>query len=655
MPRHKAVLGLMILVVLGGPAGGPAGGWAGGWALAGPPKGSGLSARAAVLARSLDDIEEQDPQSAQQTIQKIVDADGDEGLKALQSSWRTLSSADLRNQILRAFAAARPDPFGGNARDRLHPALIDVLDLGARDPNAAVQSSALRLLKPIALVDFAEDYSGYQPWYDKQKGLDANEVLIASAEAFVSQAADKRGDDVRKLADFLDENGSLLNELGAARSAALNAGFGTILRTWLTSDDITMLAAMRLTGRIKLSELDLRELVLPLAAPPNPLPLRAWAIATLGDADAAWALDDLLALLESSRSKPEELRGILSPMARALGRIGEARAIPALIAAMEAEGSAAGAQTVGAFGLSPLTGVRQGEGRDAKWWRGWWEKNRSRYGKETAQLRVAVPKQPEVTQPDAESKADADVADVPAVNFAAEYDNQKRYTLIGLRKDEPSTPYKVLVVLPGGDGQAGSRDFLRRVYKNSLSPEWVLVQVIAPRWDAAQADEVVWPTRLTPYAGAAFNTETLLEAVLADLKGRTKIDPQQVYLMAWSSGGPAAYTMMMGEQTPFKGALIAMSVMQRAKPSDWAKTKDRRFWLYQSPDDNVTPMKHAEDSAAMLKRNGARVELATYPGGHGWQGEVYPAIKSALDWLTKPDPPHPTQAPAASSPPPAKK
>lgn len=638
MPRYMAVLGLTIaLIGTAAPANG---------AFAGPPGGTGLSARAGDLARDLDGIEEQDPRLRRQTIAKIVDAEGDEGLKALRSSWRALHSVDLRQQILQAFASARPDPFNAGGRDRLHPALIDVLDLGARDPHAGVQSSALRLLKPVAFIDFAEDYSGYQAWYDKQKGLDANEVLIAAVEDFVKSAADKRGQDVRKLADFLDENGALLNELGAARAAALNAGFGTTLRVWLTSDETTMLAAMRLTGRIQLSEIDQREIVLPLAASPHPLPLRAWAIAMLGEADAAWVVGELLAILDSARARPDELRALLSPIARALGGLGEARAIPALIAAMEAEGSAAGAQTVGTFGLSPLTGVRQGEGRDAKWWREWWDKNRARYGPDAAQLRIAPPKLPEVAQPDAESPADADVADVPAVNFAAQYDNQKRYTLIGLRQDEPLKPHKVLLVMPGGDGQAGARDFLRRVYKNSLSSEWLLVQVIAPRWDAAQAEEVVWPTRLTPYAAAEFDTESLLDAVLSDLKGRTPIDPAHVYLMAWSSGGPAAYAAMMNQQTPFKGAFIAMSVLPRAKPADWANTKDRRFWLYQSPDDNTTPMKHAQDADAILKRSGAKVELRSYPGGHGWQGDVYPAIKSAVDWLAAPE-----SAPAPSPPP----
>lgn len=602
-------------------------------ALAAPPAGPTRAAQTADLVKELEALDEESRPAVVALFRKLTGADADAGYNALREAWPTLRSSDVRIQALLAFANARPDVLGTNARDRLHPALVDVLNLGARDPHAGVQSQALRLLRQIAFKDFADDYGLYEPWFKQHAGQDANEVLIASVEAFVKDAAPKRGDDARQVVDFLDENAALLNEFGAARAAAIQAGYARLLRDWLTSDQVTMQAAMRLSGRIQLGEAEMRDTILPLIKAPHSAPLRAWAIASLGDAKATWAIDDLLAVLDAARGDPDELRSVLSPMARALGAMGEARAIPALIAAMEAEGSPAGAGVVGAQGLSPLTGVRQVEGRDAKWWRGWWERNRARYGPAAEAIAVPPRAEPAAAEPDAGAE---DVADVPSLSVTADYDNNKRYNLIGLGKDAPAGGYKVLLVLPGGDGGPAYRDFVRRIHKFVLGSEWLTAQLIAPRWDPQQAAENVWPNRLNPAESAAFTTETFIDDVLADLKDRAKINEAQVYALAWSSGGPALYSAMLKEGSPIKGAMIAMSVMPRATPEDLAQAKGRRFWLYQSPDDDRTPMKQAEDAAVLLRRNGALVDLQSYPGGHAWTGDVYPALKRGVEWVTKP-------------------
>ena len=44
-------------------------------------------------------------------------------------------------------------------------------------------------------------------------------------------------------------------------------------------------------------------------------------------------------------------------------------------------------------------------------------------------------------------------------------------------------------------------------------------------------------------------------------------------------------------------------------------------------------MRMAEQARKDLMAAGAKVRLQTYPGGHGWQGDVFPMIQSGVQWL----------------------
>ena len=61
----------------------------------------------------------------------------------------------------------------------------------------------------------------------------------------------------------------------------------------------------------------------------------------------------------------------------------------------------------------------------------------------------------------------------------------------------------------------------------------------------------------------------------------------------------------------------------------------RAFYLLHSPDDRVCPFRMAEQATAEQGRAGAAVKLATYEGGHGWRGPVYPQIRAGIEWLEK--------------------
>ena len=226
-----------------------------------------------------------------------------------------------------------------------------------------------------------------------------------------------------------------------------------------------------------------------------------------------------------------------------------------------------------------------------------------------------------------------DVADVPALDLRIGGDAMKRCFLIGLRTNTPaaSTPYRLLLVLPGSDGSANFTSFARRIHKYALNERWLVAQLVAPLWDDAQKFMVVWPSKTLPYPKAKFTTEEFMETVIADVKKRATIDSKRIFALAWSSGGPAVYSAALREESPLAGAFVAMSVWTGQPSAE--KIKGKSFYLLQSPDDQITPFVHAEQARDALSAAGARVHLQSYAGGHGWRGPVWPMMRRGISWL----------------------
>lgn len=233
----------------------------------------------------------------------------------------------------------------------------------------------------------------------------------------------------------------------------------------------------------------------------------------------------------------------------------------------------------------------------------------------------------------ATAPAQEDVADVPAKERVAPEHEQMRYFLIGAEpaKDEARQPRPLLLVLPGGDGGADFHPFIKRIYKHALPQEFLVAQLVAPKWSPQQP--VVWPTAFLPEPHAKFATEQFIGSVMEDVQKHYAVDEQRVYVLAWSSGGPAAYLMALRETTPIRGALIAMSVFKPDLLPPLENAQGRRFYLLHSPQDRVCPYRMAENAKRDLTAAGAEVELMTYPGGHGWRGDVFGNIHAGMTWL----------------------
>lgn len=357
----------------------------------------------------------------------------------LQRLWPSIRSFEQRQQLLKPFVLRS-----------LQPDALQVLDLAARDPDAAVANRAFYYLRAIAFRDFAAAPQEYDAWARENVARDVGEVLVESARAFVARwrgcdhdallaalatvdtdwlawndghdvAAALRADGVvEQVAAWLDGDPRMVEP--AARWLAPLAVDFVLLRRWCGGDRIHRAAA----------EATLRR--------PEYRCTQAQIEALLADDDAVWrrvaldrlattpvdgefvarfvvprlagtidvAVDELDALVRAAGQQKWEaavvpLIGRLtepaparSPraalrfaVATALRQIGDARAIPPLIAVATRERTGPDGLGAATLALCELTGVAAGPGHDAAFWQHWWQANRSRFPE--AARAIAIP------------------------------------------------------------------------------------------------------------------------------------------------------------------------------------------------------------------------------------------------------------------------
>jgi predicted esterase len=210
-------------------------------------------------------------------------------------------------------------------------------------------------------------------------------------------------------------------------------------------------------------------------------------------------------------------------------------------------------------------------------------------------------------------------------------DTHKRYFLIKPSTPAPAAGYKLLIVLPGGDGSADFNGFVTNIQKQAAAG-YIVAQAVAPQWSKSE-DRIVWPTAKTTDAKAQFTTEEFIEAIIADVKSKAKIDDRYVFTLGWSSGGPPSYAEALKKDSPVTGAFVAMSVFKPDQLPPLENGKGKPFYILQSPEDKVVPPRFANAARDQLAAKGAKTTLANYPGGHGWHGDVFGEIRTGLSWL----------------------
>ncbi len=208
-----------------------------------------------------------------------------------------------------------------------------------------------------------------------------------------------------------------------------------------------------------------------------------------------------------------------------------------------------------------------------------------------------------------------------------------RYFLIQ-REDKVRVPGKarpLMVVLPGGTGEAVFNPFVQRMAKFTMPEEMVVVQLVAPKLEENQV--IVWPTEKNPVGNGRFSTEAFFKAVVEDVAKEVEIDREKVFTLSWSSGGPAAYAISLDKKAGVTGSYVAMSVFRPEWLPSLSRAKGKAFFIDHSPDDVVCRFSHAEAAMEELGKKGAEMKLVTCDGGHGWKGDVFGRIRGGVSWL----------------------
>jgi RNA polymerase sigma factor (sigma-70 family) len=261
----------------------------------------------------------------------------------------------------------------------------------------------------------------------------------------------------------------------------------------------------------------------------------------------------------------------------------------------------------------------------------WFDDVEAEYTQEPATDATASNSRPAAIEP-----ADADVALVPAEKRLRGGDPKKGYFLIGptgtTRSGPPLAGYRLLVLLPGGDGSAEFHVFCKRIVKFALTPNYLVAQLVAVEWTPEQAQAVTWPKSTDAVAGVGFVTEDFVDAVINDVGQYRKVDPRFIFALGWSSGGPAVYAASGRADSCVTGAFVAMSVFKPAILPSLEHARGRGFYILHSPQDFI-PIAMARSARDQLTQAGAKVELRSYEGGHGWRGDVYGEIRRGIGWL----------------------
>lgn len=572
--------------------------------------------------------------------------DPDKELEILRKAWPSITAPEVKMGLLKAFS------FNKALQPKKHPLVLRVLDLGMTDPDPKINAYAAAYLQEYASEDFSGAGERYAAWYRKH-GDKSPEQVIQFNQANVPESLKKQLDeievamgkgDLRKVSELAAKLGTtphpaaiptLIGLVDADNSyeTVYGVGYfglgkitgidyspyhdGTWWRRWWAKNKVRFPKEAQLLRVPEFAKTEHGKSYQPFPE----------------DLDTLSGKLNYFKHLEKTRSN-------ITNWATEVSKHKDPAVIPYLVGVIDADNTNDTVYGVGYFGLGKLTGVKYDETHDGAWWRKWWEENKSKYSAEVQA--IAIPDlhaeftvETEARQETAPEDPLKEVADIPANDLRIATNKKMRYFLIGPREGAtvPQGGFKLVIVLPGGDGSEKFHPFVRRLYKNAMSNQFLVAQPVAFKWRPNQ--EIVWPTRKHSVEGQEFATEDFVEAVVLDVATQYRLDKKSIYTLSWSSGGPAAYAIALAKDTPVTGSYIAMSVFKPESLPPLEGARGRAFFIDHSPTDHNCAFSMAENAKTLLKKSGANVRFNTYEGGHGWHGDVFGRVRGGIEWLQR--------------------
>lgn len=119
-------------------------------------------------------------------------------------------------------------------------------------------------------------------------------------------------------------------------------------------------------------------------------------------------------------------------------------------------------------------------------------------------------------------------------------------------------------------------------------------------------------------------------ALLDEVQGKYKVDPERVYLTGLSMGGFG--TWETAAQHPERFAAIA-PICGGGRPFTARRLKDMPTWVFHGEKDNIVPIRRSEEMVEALKQAGGNVKFTRYPeAGHDSWTETY-NNQALYDWF----------------------
>ena len=558
-----------------------------------------------------------------------------------------------------------------------NPHIVEVIHLGATDANLGVQNFAMQAAETIGFKPLAEDYGAYLDWHARVQNQTLMQVLQAGVQDFVtkfSAASDAERETL--LSQLLTKQFAANTKIARTRrKAILEAGILPPLAKALNPKAGATLnqLALQFAVNIKPDGEFLRTSILPLTGKENQINIRMQALQMIGRPDNTWANETLLKMYLD-----EYPENVSYNIGAALGAIGDAHTLPALIGMLDADNTHEGMTSIGSV-LYLVTGVYVQEGHDAGWWHNWLTKNQLRLPPDVRAMpipKVALHKRvpdfnagvaPPYRSELRHANADPHSAywliipngDGVRVGFNGNFNNNLGARVVqvngrnivlnaapaaaggaGVRAVAAQQPQAgklgLLVVLANGDGNgANALPFWSEMCVGALRSRYMIALPVAPRWNADQTIAWITADNKKLVKEAKFTTESLVADVVKDVSGAYPFDTARVFLHGAAESGAAVYTASLEPNTPFKGFYVLASAFKSTQLPPLKQAKGRRYFIQNSKDNKTTPFVMAAAAQKLLQEQGATVKLDEYAGKTAYEfpGGAEKVMGAAMAWL----------------------
>lgn len=189
----------------------------------------------------------------------------------------------------------------------------------------------------------------------------------------------------------------------------------------------------------------------------------------------------------------------------------------------------------------------------------------------------------------------------------------------------------LVVVLGGGSGGPETIGLGRMVDRFVERGSCLVVQPVAFYWSRSQ--RIVWPTHFVTVPDALVTTEEWVTNVVESMLGSEVDASGRVYLIGWSSSGPAVYSLLTKADF-VAGAIVAGSVFDKRDVSQHTAIDDRRLFIYHSPFDSVVGIDNAYAARDYFNSVGLDVFIREHIYGHSGK-DNYSMLVEGMSWIKK--------------------